>query len=131
MQVRRYAPLVFHHIRTIDNISIEDIRSSLDIINNVNKLSDSFASGGRSGNPILFTWNKKFLIKTISFEEKNTLLKMLPEYHRKMRDYDSLLCRIYGIFRITVQDKKTTHIILMKNMCELPPEVKIFLILKD
>ena len=69
---------------------------------NFEKLADAFASGGRSANPILFTHDKKYLIKTISKKEKNVLLKMLPEYHSFMINEKSLLCRIYGAFRIQI-----------------------------
>ena len=76
---------------------------SLHPIKNMEKIHESVASGGRSQNPILFTWDKKFLVKTISKAEKNMFLSMLPEYHKKMKDAKSLLCRIYGLFRINVR----------------------------
>jgi hypothetical protein len=58
-------------------------------------------------------------MKTISKNEKNILLKLLPEYHRRMRDLKSYLCRIYGVFRIKLGNKADVHILLMRNMCEL------------
>lgn len=123
VRVRQYAPMVFHHMRKIDNISIKDLTISLDPIKNFKIITDSFASGGRSSNPIIFTHDKKFLLKTISKNEKNVFIKMLPEYHRKMRDCKSYLCRIYGIFRIRVGEKENAHIILMKNMNDLSSDV--------
>jgi len=66
-------------------------------------MQNSFATGGRSANPILFTFDKKYLIKTISKAEKNIFLKMLPEFHRRMIKDKSLLCRMYGIFRIQIE----------------------------
>jgi hypothetical protein len=124
VRVRKYAPMVFHHIRKIDNISIGDCLESLDALKNLKNITESFASGGRSANPILFTHDKKFLLKTISKHEKTIFLTMLPEYHRRMRDSHSYLCRIYGIFRVKLEGKENTHIILMRNMNELPNEVK-------
>lgn len=123
VKIRKYAPNVFHHLRKIDEISVTDCIASLDPIKNQKNIIDSFASGGRSANPIIFTHDKKFLLKTISKEEKNIFVKMLPEYHRRMRDTKSYLCRIYGVFRIKVGDKQDTHIIIMKNMNELPSDV--------
>ena len=123
VSVRKYAPLVFHHLRKIDGYTITELLSSLDPSKNLKIINDSFASGGRSANPIIFTHDKNFLLKTISKEEKNALLKMLPEFHRRMRDCKSYLCRIYGVFRVRVSNKQNAHILLMRNMNELPSEV--------
>lgn len=103
VNIRKYAPLIFHHIMKSDNITINEMITSLDPILNFNQLSDSFAKGGRSGNPIQFTYDKKYLIKTVSKEEKNSFIKMLPEFHKRMVKDHSLLCRIYGIFRIKIE----------------------------
>jgi len=123
-KIRKYAPAVFHHIRKIDEISVKDCLYSLDPDKNLKIITESFCSGGRSANPIIFTHDKKFLLKTISKNEKNILLKLLPEYHRRMRDLKSYLCRIYGVFRIKLGDKEDVHILLMKNMCDLSNDVK-------
>ena len=121
--LRKYAPMVFFHVIKIDKLSIKQILASLDPEKNLKIIKDSFASGGRSSNPIIFTHDKKFLLKTITKEEKNIFIKMLPEYHRRMKDCNSYLCRIYGIFRIRVGVKEDAHIILMRNMNELPSNV--------
>ena len=52
------------------------------------------------------------------------MLSLLPEYHRKMRDTKSLLCRIYGLYRIEVKGKQDMHLIVMRNMNELPSSTK-------
>jgi len=122
-KIRKYAPAVFHHIRKIDELSIRDCLQSLDPDRNLKNINESFASGGRSANPIIFTHDKRFLLKTISKNEKNILIKLLPEYHRRMRDLKSYLCRIYGVFRIKLGDKEDVHILLMRNMCELSNDV--------
>jgi len=122
-RIRKYAPAVFHHIRKIDDLSVRDCLNSLDPEKNFSIINESFASGGRSANPIIFSFDKKFLLKTISKNEKNILLKLLPEYHRRMRDLKSYLCRIYGVFRIKLGDKEDVHILLMRNMSELSNDV--------
>lgn len=122
-KVRSYCPVIFSHIRTLDKIDSLGLLHSLDYSINSSHLSKAFASGGRSANPILYTHDKKYLIKTISKEEKNLLLSILPKFHQKMGDAYSLLCRIYGVYRIKILNKIDTHIVIMKNMCELPEEV--------
>ncbi len=123
--VRKYASIIFHHIRKMDGISVDDLISSLDPIQNLSIINKSFASGGKSSNPIIFTHDKKLLLKTVSKEEKDSLIKMLPEYHRRMRDCQSFLCRIYGVFRIKVGNKQQVHVLLMRNMNELPSIVSL------
>ena len=97
VKIRKYSPKIFYVLRRIDNISTKDFLLSLSPKDNLKIIKESFASGGRSANPIIFTHDKKYLLKTISKSEKNVLLEMLPEYHRRMRDTKSLLCRIYGL----------------------------------
>lgn len=124
VKIRKYSPKIFYCIRKIDNISNDDYLLSLSPKDNLKIIKESFASGGRSANPIIFTYDKKYLLKTISKSEKNVLLEILPEYHRKMRDAKSLLCRIYGLYRIDVGGKQSMHLIVMRNMNELPSMTK-------
>jgi hypothetical protein len=50
---------------------------------------------------------------------------MIKEYHSRIRDTKSLLCRIYGLFEIDLNDKGNIHVLLQKNMDDLPSETKI------
>ena len=124
VKIRKYSPKIFYVLRRIDGISTNDYLLSLSPKDNLKIIKESFASGGRSANPIIFTHDKKYLLKTISKSEKNVLLEMLPEYHRRMRDTKSLLCRIYGLYRIEVVGKQSMHLIVMRNMNELPSTSK-------
>ena len=124
VKIRKYSPKIFYVLRKIDNISTNDYLLSLSPKDNLKIIKESFASGGRSANPIIFTYDKKYLLKTISKSEKNVLLQILPEYHRRMRDTKSLLCRIYGLYRIEVVGKQKMHLIVMRNMNELPKMTK-------
>ena len=124
VKIRKYAPQVFYVLRKIDGITNDDYLLSLSPKDNLKIIKESFASGGRSANPIIFTYDKKLLLKTISKSEKNILLDILPEYHRRMRDTKSLLCRIYGVYRIEIVGKQSIHLIVMRNMNELPSMTK-------
>ena len=124
VKIRKYSPKIFYVLRKIDGISNDDYLLSLSPKDNLKIIKESFASGGRSANPIIFTYDKKFLLKTISKSEKNILLNILPEYHRRMRDTKSLLCRIYGLYKIEVSGKQSMHLIVMRNMNELPSITK-------
>ena len=52
VKIRKYAPLVFHHIRKFDEITLDLCLNSLNPDSNIQNLTDNFASGGRSDQPI-------------------------------------------------------------------------------
>ena len=125
-KIKEYCPFVFHHLRNIDNVSIDDIIRSLDPSKNLSKLSELKVIGGRGDNSLSTTWDKKILLKTINKTEKKIFIdKMIKEYHSRIRDTKSLLCRIYGLFEIDLNDKGNIHVLLQKNMDDLPSETKI------
>ena len=96
-RIKTFSPFVFHHLRIIDKVTIDNIIQSLDPDKNLKCLNQLYVSGGRGDNSILTTWDKKFIIKTINQEEKNVLNKMLKAYHKRLRDTKSILCRIYSL----------------------------------
>ena len=56
---------------------------------------------GRSGSFFFFSFDKKFLIKTMNDNEMAVFTGMLPSYlNHFMKNPDSLLARIYGIFTV-------------------------------
>ena len=123
-KVMSYCPFVFHHIRLIDHISIDNILSSLHPLNNIKKIMK--VSGGRGNNSLICTWDKKIIIKTIDDNEREILIdKMIIDYHCLMKENRSILSRIYGIFQIELKDKGGINVIVQKNMEDLPLETKI------
>ena len=119
-KVKEYCPFVFHHLRLLDKISIDDVLQSLDVKNNLKIINDSKVTGGRGNNSMFRTWNKKLIIKTIDEDEKKLLInKMLEEYHSKMRDTKSILAHIYGVFTIELADKGQSNVMLQRNMNDL------------
>ena len=124
-KIKAFSPFVFYHIRLIDKISNDNVIQSLDPVKNLTFLNKLNVSGGRGDNSILSTWNKKFIIKTINKEEKKVLKNMLKLYHKRLIVTKSILCRIYGIFKIEVKDKGAIHVILQRNMDVLPQETKL------
>ena len=123
-KILSFCPFVFHHIRYIDNISIDDILLSLSPIKNMEKINK--VSGGRGNNSLISTWDKKYILKTLDTIERKVLVeKMIEDYHCLMKESKSLLSRIYGIFKIELRDKGCINIMIQKNMNDLPKETKI------
>ena len=62
-----------------------------------------FNTGGRSGSFFYFTSDNRFIIKSITKDERQVLLgRFLKEYFSKI--HDSLLAQIYGVYEITLED---------------------------
>jgi 1-phosphatidylinositol-4-phosphate 5-kinase len=119
-----YCPFVFHHIRLIDNISIDDILASLDPLINIKKIMK--VSGGRGNNSLISTWDKKIILKTIDENERQILVdKMIIDFHCMMKEEKSILSRIYGVFKIELRDKGSINVIIQRNMNDLPLSTKI------
>ena len=124
-KIMAYSPFVFHHIRLMDNISIDDLLNSLNPIDNMKKIKQMKVQGGRGNNSLFCTWDKKIILKTIDTNEKRILFdKMIKDYHCFMKEQKSLLSRIYGLYKIELKDKGSTYVIVQKNMDDLPYETK-------
>ena len=124
--IMSYCPFVFHHIRLIDKISIDDLLLSLNPIKNIEKLKEQRVLGGRGNNSIFRTWDKKFILKTIDSNEKQIFFdKMIIKFHCFMSVSNSILSRIYGLYKIELIDKGSRYVILQKNMDDLPVETKL------
>ena len=125
-KIMAYCPLVFHHIRLIDKLSIDDLISSLDPLKNMKKLKEMRVLGGRGNNSLFCTWDKKLILKTIDSNEKKILFeKMIIDFHCFMRESRSILSRIYGLYKIELRDKGSIYVIVQRNMDDLPFETKL------
>ncbi len=109
-----YAPLIFKFLRKLDNIREIEIFESMLPKNNYNLLKES---EGKGGSLFLSTSDKKFILKTISPEElelfRNKLLIELAQYFQE--NNNSLLCRIYGIYKVKNTLEKEFNLLIMKN----------------
>ena len=119
-KVLSFSPFVFHHLRLLDKVSINDILKSLDIKKNLEIINDAKVTGGRGNNTIFRTWDKKLIIKTIDDNEKDIFInKMFEEYHQRMRDTKSILSHIYGIYKIELGNKGVSNVMVQRNMNDL------------
>ena len=79
-----FAPRVFSYIRTLDKISEYDIMDSLKLEKNKLQIfktnnNQSHGSGGKSGSFFFFTEDRKFIIKSMTKQEKVNLMNTLPQ----------------------------------------------------
>ena len=70
---------------------------------------------GKSGSFFFFSRDRKFVIKTISKNEKDVLLGMLDDLieHYKDTSNKSLIARIYGVCKVTSKSFAPFYIAIM------------------
>jgi 1-phosphatidylinositol-4-phosphate 5-kinase len=79
----------------------EHIRSSLSTDANRESVFKAKESAGKSGSFFFFSYDRRFIIKTMNNAELNLFKKALPDYFFHCRKYrNSLIARIYGIFTV-------------------------------
>jgi hypothetical protein len=84
-------------------------------------------AGGRSGSYIYRTFDKSFIVKTITPEEKLVLLNSLLEaYTERILCRNSLLVRVLGVFMLQSVGNYSINLLVMENISapELSPKFK-------
>jgi Ca2+-binding EF-hand superfamily protein len=115
-----YAPLVFRHIRQLSGISEkayslsmgpEQIMSNL-LLGNLASFGEK-VSDGKSGSFFFYSFDERFMVKTIPQHEFETLLEILPDYyeHLKKHKEKTMLMRIVGCHQMGSQ-----HFVILGNI---------------
>ncbi len=108
-----YAPKVFFSIRKLYNIDTADYM--LTLAGNFQYLE--FISNSKGGSFFFYTYDKKFMIKTISKEEAKFLRKILPAYYLHILKYpDTLINRFYGMHRVKPHAKDEFRFLVMGSV---------------
>ena len=76
-------------------------------------------SEGSSGSFFFFSYDNKFIVKTINSGEKKVLLSILDDLTQHLNNSKSLISRIYGIFNVKSNVFGPVEIILMQNVIKL------------
>jgi 1-phosphatidylinositol-4-phosphate 5-kinase len=69
----------------MDDIRSEEIRESLSTEKNRKSVFKAKESAGKSGSFFFFSFDRKFIIKTMNENEKAVFLKALPNYMLHLR----------------------------------------------
>ena len=112
-----YAPKIFYNLRSLYNISNDDYLKSLgpenflcNLIITKNKSLKEICSSGKSGSFFYYSYDSKYLMKTIPESEFNKFREMLQDYYLYMYEHPkTLLQRFFGLYMC----------ILMKQKCIL------------
>ena len=86
----------------MDAISQNSIIESLNIDMNNKQVFRAGEGAGASGSFFFFSYDHRFIIKTLTTEEVKLLALILPDYLKHIEDMQnySMLARIYGVFTI-------------------------------
>lgn len=75
---------------------------------------------GRSGSFFFFSHDRKFIIKSMTSSELDVFLKRLPQFKEHfLKNKNSLLAKIYGVFTVNTRYMKEVHVMLMENTTQL------------
>ncbi|OMJ76503.1 hypothetical protein SteCoe_24125 [Stentor coeruleus] len=121
-----YFPDYFTRIINFLEIDPKDIHNSLLNHGNLTKIKQFITmSGGNSDSVIFSTADEKFIIKTITKEEKNVFCKELLRVYLKRIESnpESKLVRIFGVFKLHPVQQ---YFILMENIIPFSSEAYIF-----
>ena len=79
-------------------------------------------SKGKSGSFFFYSHDRKFIIKTITNEEKETMDEILPSYYNYVKAHKStLITKIYGIYTVVIKYASSVNVILMQNLFGCSP----------
>ena len=120
IDITEYSPKIFQIIRNKFNIGNSDLLYSVDPINNESSIFSVGEGEGKSGSYFIFSFDKQFIIKTISPGEMRMFIKLLNNYYKRVTSWNkSLLAKIYGAYSVKMSGVVPVYVILMQN--SLPP----------
>lgn len=115
-----YSPKIFYYLRKIAGISELEYQDSFQ-----NTLIPIGNQVGKSGSFLYETFDHKYILKTITYSEKETLLSYLKDYFLYLKSNpSSFLVRITSMFRISNTKKDYVYVIVMVNL--LPNDNSIY-----
>ena len=106
IKVIEFAPDVFAYLRNLDGFDNDSLKESLSptIEGNVSNMFKAGEGMGRSGSFFFFSHDARFLIKTMTTDDFNAFIKLLPLYFDHINYFqDSLMARIYGVYQVDME----------------------------
>jgi hypothetical protein len=109
----------------MDNVTNKQVGISLCAEFNRQQVFKAKESAGKSGSFFLFSFDNKFLIKTMNNSELAVFRQALPKYVQFLRkNPKSLIARIYGIFTVVMEDIVPVHLLLMSNSAQTGRDIE-------
>ncbi len=115
-----FAPIIFKNLRLLDEIDDEQMITSFLPSKNIEGIKES---EGRGGSFFITTDDKKYMIKTIIYEELELIRKKFIQNFAIYlnNNKNSIIGRIYGVYKIktkaSILADNEIIFIIMKNVC--------------
>ena len=118
-ELKVYRPAVFTDLMRMGGIRRELI-DSLNFAANNSKIISWANRVQDSDRDFFVTSDGKFTLRVIKGNEKKSFLNILTQYAEYLKaNNESILFRIYGVWRLTVDNpKETIYLILVRRICE-------------
>ena len=114
IEIIELAPKVFKEIRKKEGFVEDTVKQSLDPNKNKEAVFKAGEGQGKSGSFFFFSFDKKFIIKTMDDSEYKSFVRMFKQYTKRIwTSNDSLLARIYGIYTVKMENVIPVHCLLM------------------
>jgi len=101
----------------MDGLSQKSLIESLDVELNRRQVFRAGEGAGASGSFFFFSYDHRFIIKTLTSEEVKLLEIIIQDYVRHIQEMEnqSMLARIYGLFTITTNYFVPLNVMVMQN----------------
>ena len=125
-----FAPKIFYNLRNLYGISNDDYLKSLgpenflcNLIITKNKSLKEICSSGKSGSFFYYSYDSKYLMKTIPESEFEKFKGMLKDYYLYMLEHpNTLLQRFFGLYICIFNDVKM-YFVVMNNVFNTPLQI--------
>ena len=92
---------LFEKIHTMVNLTLKQVYESLNPKFNYDTIFRAGEGSGRSGSFFFFSHDKKFIIKTLTSEELDLYLAILPKFIKHFKKHPrSQIAKIFGVFTL-------------------------------
>lgn len=116
----------FAKLFEMNRLSMRIMETSLAPELNRQQVFNAGKGAGKSGSFFFFSHDKKYIIKTMTSEEVQVMLRILPGYVDHLRrSPNSLIAKIFGIFTIEKDGFGKVHVMLMENTLQFHDTNKI------
>ena len=117
-----YLPDIFNDLRKDDEITDDIMIKVFSPSKNKSAIEKMSESKGKSGSFFFYSHDRKFIIKTISGDERKTLLDIFHDYFNYIKENKTtLITKIYGVYTLVIKNASSVNIILMQNLFGCSP----------
>ena len=110
-KVKEYCPIVFRNLR--ERFGIDD----MDFVNSLTKSPEPMDNPGKSGSKFYISYDKLYVLKTLTGEEVEEMHHFLKQYHPYIvdRHAKTLLPQYLALYRLTV-DNMESYMVVIRNV---------------